>query len=192
MWYQGLCWCCKILNIINVNTKELLLLLVSKELIAWPGGRFSIVLDVLSYDPASLEGVRSVYRVYQLLWHLAGGSAAMPLSHLPNFKVIRAFWHPISWLQNLMKYYDKTSYCDIESAPVFRSLGLIEPMSCSCSIGNVLHKSLRWLWMSHTIFYRYWTCKLTMAFFGQYKWYNLRHMYTISWFEDPSCIVPIL
>ena len=54
----------------------------------------------------SLEAARFVFRIVRSLWNLTGTSAALLPMCLLNFKAIRQFKVPISWLQGFMRSDD--------------------------------------------------------------------------------------
>ena len=64
----------------------------------------------------SLELVKSrsreirVYRLFQLLWNLMATSAAAISRCLSNFRAIRLWWHPNSWLRDFTRFGGKASY----------------------------------------------------------------------------------
>ena len=77
----------------------------------------------------SIEAARFVFRIIRSLLNLTGTSAAKLLMCLSNFKAIRQFKVPISWLRDFTRSYDKTSFrilrwcpaCLISSTPVLAS-----------------------------------------------------------------------
>ena len=54
--------------------------------------------------------MRFVFRIVRSLWNLAGTSAALLPKCLSNFKAIRQFKVPISWLRDFTRSYEKTSF----------------------------------------------------------------------------------
>ena len=65
----------------------------------------------------SLEATRFVFRVVRSLWNLTGTSAALLPMCLSNFKAIRLFKVPISWLRDFTRSYDKTSFRILRRGP---------------------------------------------------------------------------
>ena len=59
---------------------------------------------------SSLEAARFVFRIVRSLWNLTGTSAAVLPMCLSNFKAIRQFKVPISWLRVFTRSYEKTSF----------------------------------------------------------------------------------
>ena len=77
----------------------------------WCLGPVSIS-DKTSYVKISqrLEGTRSDEEMFVSLWNLTGTSAAVLPRCLSNFRAMRTFHHPISWLRDFARSYNKTSY----------------------------------------------------------------------------------
>ena len=65
----------------------------------------------------SLEAARFVFRIVWSLWNLTGTSAALLPMCLSNFKSIRQFKVPISWLRDFTRSYDKTSFRILRRGP---------------------------------------------------------------------------
>ena len=65
----------------------------------------------------SLEAARFVLRIVWSLWNLTGTSAALLPMCLSNFKTIRQFKVPISWLLVFTRSYDKTSFRILRRGP---------------------------------------------------------------------------
>ena len=65
----------------------------------------------------SLEVARFVFRIVRSLWNLTGTSAAFLPMCLSNFKAIRQFKVPISWLRDFTRSYDKTSFWILRRGP---------------------------------------------------------------------------
>ena len=65
----------------------------------------------------SLEAARSVVRIVRSLWNLTGASAALLPMCLSNFKAIRQFKVPISWLRDFTRSYDKTYFRILRRGP---------------------------------------------------------------------------
>ena len=65
----------------------------------------------------SLEAARIGFKFFQLLWHLAGTSAALLPRCLSNFRAIRPLQHPISWLRDITRFGGKTSYRLVNRGP---------------------------------------------------------------------------
>ena len=59
---------------------------------------------------SSLEAARFVFRIVLSFWNLTGTSAAVLPMCMSNFKTIRQFKVPISWLRDLTRSYGKTSF----------------------------------------------------------------------------------
>ena len=66
---------------------------------------------------SSLEAARFVFRIVRSLWNLTGTSAAVLPMCLSNFKAIRQFKVPISWLRDLTRSYEKTSFRILRRGP---------------------------------------------------------------------------
>ena len=58
----------------------------------------------------SLEAARFVFRIVRSLWNLTDTSTALLPMCLSNFKAIRQFKVPISWLRDFARSYDNTSF----------------------------------------------------------------------------------
>ena len=65
----------------------------------------------------SLEAARFAFRVVVSLWNLTGTSAALLPMCLSNFKAIRQFKVPISWLRDFTRFYEKTSFRILRRGP---------------------------------------------------------------------------
>ena len=65
----------------------------------------------------SLESARFVFRIVRSLWNLTGTSAAVLPMCLSNFKAIRQFKVPISWLRDFTRSYEKTSFRILRRGP---------------------------------------------------------------------------
>ena len=65
----------------------------------------------------SLEAARFVFRIVRSLWNLTGTSAAVLPMCLSNFKAIRQFKVPISWLRDFTRSYEKTSFRILRRGP---------------------------------------------------------------------------
>ena len=65
----------------------------------------------------SLEAARFVFEIVRSLWNLTGTSAALLPICLSNFKAIRQFKVPISWLRDFTRSYEKTSYPILRRGP---------------------------------------------------------------------------
>ena len=65
----------------------------------------------------SLEAARFGFKLFQLLWNLAGTSAAVPPRCLSNFRAIRLLQHPISQLRDFTRFGGKTSYRLVNRGP---------------------------------------------------------------------------
>ena len=65
----------------------------------------------------SLEAARFVFRFVRSLWNLTGTSAAVLPMCLSNFKAIRQFKVPISWLRDFTRSYEKTSFRILRRGP---------------------------------------------------------------------------
>ena len=66
---------------------------------------------------SSLEAARFVFRIVRSLWNLTGTSAAVLPMCLSNFKTIRQFKVPISWLRDFTRSYEKTSFRILRRGP---------------------------------------------------------------------------
>ena len=66
---------------------------------------------------SSLEAARFVFRIVRSLWNLTGTSAAVLPMCLSNFKAIRQFKVPISWLRDFTRSYEKTSFRILRRGP---------------------------------------------------------------------------
>ena len=66
---------------------------------------------------SSLEAARFVFRIVRSFWNLTGTSAAMLPMCLSNFKTIRQFKVPISWLRDFTRSYGKTSFRILRRGP---------------------------------------------------------------------------
>ena len=69
----------------------------------------------------SLEAARFVFRIVRSLWNLTGTSAALLPMCLSNFKAMRQFKVPISWLRDFTRSYDKTSFRILRRGPGLNS-----------------------------------------------------------------------
>ena len=58
-----------------------------------------------------------VFRIVRSLWNLTGTSAAVLPMCLSNFKAIRQFKVPISWLRDFTRSYGKTSFRILRRGP---------------------------------------------------------------------------
>ena len=65
----------------------------------------------------SLEAARFVIRIVRSLWNLTDTSAAVLPMCLSNFKAIRQFKIPISWLRDFTRPYEKTSFRILRRCP---------------------------------------------------------------------------
>ena len=65
----------------------------------------------------SLEAARFVFRIVRSLWNLTGTSTAVLPMCLSNFKAIRQFKVPISWLRDFTRSYEKTSFRILRRGP---------------------------------------------------------------------------
>ena len=65
----------------------------------------------------SLEAARFGFKLFQLLWNLAGTSAALLPRCLSNFRAIRPLQHPISRLRDFTRFGGKTSYRLVNRGP---------------------------------------------------------------------------
>ena len=68
----------------------------------------------------SLEAARFGFKLFQLLWNLAGTSAALLPRCLSNFRAIRPLQHPISRLRDFTRFGGKTSYRLVNRGPGFK------------------------------------------------------------------------
>ena len=71
---------------------------------------------------SSLEAARFVFRIVRSPWNLTGTSesaAVLPMC-LSNFRAIRQFKVPISWLRDFPRSYGKTSFRILRRGPVSR------------------------------------------------------------------------
>ena len=59
-----------------------------------------------------------VFRISRSLWNLTDTSAALLPMCLSNFKAIRQFKVPISWLRDFTRSYEKTSFRILRQGPV--------------------------------------------------------------------------
>ena len=66
---------------------------------------------------SSLEAARFVFRIFRSLWNLTGTSAAVLPVCLSNFKAIRQFKVPISWLRDFTRSYEKMSFRILRRGP---------------------------------------------------------------------------
>ena len=66
---------------------------------------------------SSLEAARFVFRIVRSLWNLTGTSAAVLPMCLSNFKTIRQFKVPISWLRVFTRSCEKTSFRILRRGP---------------------------------------------------------------------------
>ena len=57
-----------------------------------------------------LEAARFGFRRFQSLWNLTGTSAAALPRCPSNFRAMRLFWYPISWLRDFTRFGGKTCY----------------------------------------------------------------------------------
>ena len=65
----------------------------------------------------SLEATRFGFKPFQLLWNLAGTSAALLPRCLSNFRAIRPLQYPISRLRDFTRFGGKTSYRLVNRGP---------------------------------------------------------------------------
>ena len=65
----------------------------------------------------SLEAARFGIKLFQLLWNLAGTSAALLPRCLSNFRAIRPLQHQISRLRDFTRFGGKTSYRLVNRGP---------------------------------------------------------------------------
>ena len=76
----------------------------------------------------SLEAARFVFRIVRSLWNLTGTSAAVLPMCLSNFKTIRQFKVPISWLLDFTRSYEKTSFRILRRVPdLLSTYGVTRP-----------------------------------------------------------------
>ena len=68
----------------------------------------------------SLEAARFVFGIVRSLWNLTGTSAAVLPMCLSNFKAMRQFEVPISWLRDFTRSYVKTSFRILRRGPGYR------------------------------------------------------------------------
>ena len=61
--------------------------------------------------------MRFVWRIVWSLWNLTATSAALLPMCLSNFKVMRSFKLPISWLRDFTRSYSETSYQILKRCP---------------------------------------------------------------------------
>ena len=66
----------------------------------------------------SLEAARFIFKIVRSLWNLTGTSAALLPMCLSNFKAIRQFKVPISWLRDFTRSYEKMSFRILRRGPV--------------------------------------------------------------------------
>ena len=74
-----------------------------------------------------------VFRIVRSLWNLTGTSAAVLPMCLSNFKAIRQFKVPISWLRDFTRSYEKTSFRILRRGPDRRKW----PPAVPSNIGSV-------------------------------------------------------
>ena len=67
----------------------------------------------------SLEVARFVFKIVRSLCNLTDTSAAVLPMCLSNFKAIRQFKVPISWLRDFTRSYEKTSFRILRRGPVY-------------------------------------------------------------------------
>ena len=77
----------------------------------------------------SLEAARFGFKLFQLLWNLAGTSAALLPRCLSNFRVIRPLQHPISRLWDFTRFGGKTYYRLVNEAQVIISRHIHDGMT---------------------------------------------------------------
>ena len=65
----------------------------------------------------SIEGAKSVVRIFHLFWDFASFSAVFLSRGLSNCKAIRAFNHPILRLRDFTRSFDKTYYTILNRFP---------------------------------------------------------------------------
>ena len=93
-------------------------------------GSFRVVPDFSTSHPVSisektsyrkisrsLKAARFVFRIVRSLWNLTGTLAALLPMCLSNFKAIRQFKVPISWLWDFTRSDDKTSFRILRRGP---------------------------------------------------------------------------
>ena len=98
---------------------------------------------------SSLEAARFVFRIVRSLWNLTGTSAAVLPMCLSNFKAIRQFKVPISWLRDFTRSYDKTSFRILRWGPGIRfSIGILIMMIKTISHPLILMYFHRKRWMA--------------------------------------------
>ena len=98
----------------------------------------------------SLEAARFVFRIVWSLWNLTGTSAAVLPMCLSNFKAIRQFKVPISWLRDFTRSYEKTSFRILRRGPgtlmlcfdIISGIHMTENLVWSCFQLYVFHKWL--------------------------------------------------
>ena len=98
--------------------------------------------------PVSIpEKTRFVFRIVRSLWNLTGTSAAVLPMCLWNFKSIRQFKVPISWLRDFTRSYEKTSFRILRRGPA-RLRVLTVPFHGTC-LPLEIHRvtmSHHWFW----------------------------------------------
>ena len=115
----------------------------------------------------SLEATRFVFRIVRSLWNFIGTSAAVLPMCLSNFKAIRQFKVPISWLRDFTRSYEKTSFRILRRGPGVQS------RTCSWSSTDrrcsnyiwVMNNSIAW-WVATyirdlTVSLKYTKCKIS-------------------------------
>ena len=95
---------------------------------------------------SSLEAARFVFRIIRSLCNLTGTSAAVLPMCLSNFKAIRQFKVPISWLRDFTRSYEKTSFRILRRGPGALINYLPEVMVYTC------HGRWKWSISSTTTF----------------------------------------
>ena len=90
---------------------------------------------------SSLEAARFVFRIVRSLWNSTGTLAAVLPMCLSNFKAIRQFKVPISWLRDFTRSYEKTYFRILRRGPDYFMLSyvLTPNVISSCSIS--------WVWI---------------------------------------------
>ena len=107
----------------------------------------------------SLEAARFGLKLFQLLWNLAGTSAALLPRCLSNFNAIRPLQHPISRLRDFTRFGGKTSYREwflwtISYVKVFAVCPRIRHTFCR-NTSNVSMLSCSYVKKSHVYTYLY-------------------------------------
>ena len=103
----------------------------------------------------SLEAARFVFRIVRSFWNLTGTSAALLPMRLSNFKAIRQFKVPMSWLRDFTRSYEKTSFRILRRGPggvrtvsgvwdmayKYILLGLPQPNVIGCTVREIAKSS---------------------------------------------------